>query len=227
MAIAVLLAIGVMLWIFGGRRREDAWIGYIAVPQAIVVAIFQNPDRTRHSYPLILALAVLALLGWARCRRPIGRIGWLVGLVLVSRGLFLLHERATTLPPALACAREVMNRDWARETWVFCGESSRFFDLEGTAETLLVLRARDFDGVRQEVNMRPLVPENVVVFSEVPGQESRAPIFTARESPLVYDNNVSELYLYHAVQDPAQRYVSLRPVSNASGPSAPAKGPAR
>jgi hypothetical protein len=226
LAIAAFLVSGLVLWILGGRRREDAWIGYLAVPQAIVVALFQNPDRTRHAYPLVLALVVLALLGWTRFSRPIGRVGWLLGFLVVGRGLLVLHERATTLPPALVCAREVTRRSRDGETWVFCGESSRFFDLEPAAEKLLVVRARDLDGVRQEVNMRPFTPENVVVFSEVPGQDPAAAIFTARESPLVYESDAAGLYLYQAVRDPAQRYVSLRPVLR-SGHSDSAEGPVR
>jgi hypothetical protein len=219
--VSAVLVAGLVLYGVRARRRADCWILFLALPQALTVALLQNPGRARHLYPLVLALVGVSLLGWLRPPGRLRLLGGAAALALAVRGVSLLAERSASVPPALLAVRTALRLAGAGagagDRWIFCDESARLFEVEAPGAKAVVRRARDLRGVLDEINSSLEPPERVLAFSEVRGQDARHASCTFTGHPSVFDSARVDLFAYRTREDSPGGVLRLAPEEASPG----------
>lgn len=191
------MAVGVGCILYVRRRgRGNAVFLYWLLPQLFTLVFLQNPARSRHDYPVILALVAASFLGWGRARGALRVLGLMIMLAFAVQGLSLLAQRSVELPPALRAVRAAIDSSGKRDAWVFCGATRRLFDLEDPQRRLVVRRARDLGGVRAELNGSLAPPRSVLVFSDVEMPAAAPESVSFRGDPALFDDPVVDIYCY-------------------------------
>ena len=201
---------GALLYLAARPRRTDLWVAFFTVPQLMVVLFLQNPEHTRHFYPLVLGLGWIALVGWARAPRTVTTFGVVLIFLVGVRSLSLSWDRAREVPPQLAAVAWLLGAP--EDAWVFCGQSARLFDSISSDRRPVVRRARDLSGVVRELNGALQLPRRVFVLSEVSGQSPGAEFCRFSGSRSLYDAHEAVVYLYTVRGNPERETVWLEPV---------------